>query len=114
MLSSGINEEKENTKRLYANDEIINTENYLQQEPQTKELKLYPNPNNGIFKIVANFPLTDIANFKVINLLGISVYETSNLVSNTVQLQTFAIGQFFVIAILKDGTLLTQKMIIQR
>ena len=80
----------------------------------TPNIKLHPNPNNGTFNIDANFPLSDIANFKVINLLGIPIYETQNITSNTVQLQNSVSGQFFVIMILKDGSVLTQRMVIQK
>jgi len=75
--------------------------------------KLYPNPNNGKFQLDANFPLTDIGNLKILNLLGVTVYETQNLTSNIIQLPTSATGTFFVVMILKDGTVLTQKMVVQ-
>jgi len=48
------------------------------------------------------------------NLLGVSVYETQTLVSNTIQLNNASAGQHFVVIILKDGTVLTQKMMVQR
>jgi hypothetical protein len=86
----------------------------LQAEVNGKEITLYPNPNNGTFQIGANFPLTDIANFRIMNLLGVPIYETQNLASNTIQVGTPATGHFFVIIILKDGSVLTTKMIIQR
>ena len=81
---------------------------------QNKYCNIYPNPNSGAFQIETNFPLTDIANIKVINPLGATVYETQNLFSNTIQLPAFASGQHFVIVMLKDGTVLTQKMMLQR
>jgi len=34
--------------------------------------------------------------------------------SNTIQLPTFATGTFFVVIMLKDGSILTQKMMIQK
>jgi len=78
------------------------------------EINLFPNPNTGTFNIEANFPLTEIASLKITNLLGIPVYETQKLTSNNIQLQTSAPGQYFVIMMLKDGSMLTQKMMIQR
>ena len=95
----------------YLQSLLINNTNLTNQGPS---LKLYPNPNKGTFNIDANFPLTDIANFKIVNLLGVPIYETQNVASNIVRLQNSASGQFFVIMILKDGTVLTQKMIIQK
>jgi len=41
-------------------------------------------------------------------------YETQNLFSNTIQLPASASGLHFVVVMLKDGTVLTQKMVIQR
>ncbi|MDR2970958.1 MAG: T9SS type A sorting domain-containing protein [Bacteroidales bacterium] len=75
---------------------------------------IIPNPNPGTFKLETNFLLSDIANLKIVNLFGVSVYETKNQTSNTVQLQNAAPGQYFVVMILKDGTVLTQKMVVQR
>ena len=78
-----------------------------------KRIKLYPNPNPGTFQLEANFPLSDITHFKVTNLLGIPVYETQQITSNTIQLQNPAVGTHFVVIILKDGSVLTQKMMVQ-
>ena len=55
----------------------------------------------------------DIGNLKITNVLGITVYESQNVSSNTIQLQNFAAGLHFVVIILKDGTVLTQKMVVQ-
>ena len=76
--------------------------------------KLYPNPNNGTFQIETNFPISEIVKFKVVNLLGVSIYENLNVISNTIQLQTPATGTVFVIMMLKNGTMLREKMVIQK
>jgi hypothetical protein len=86
----------------------------IEINPINAEIKLYPNPNPGIFQLETNFPLSDIANLKIINLLGATIYETQNLSSNTIQLPNFASGLHFVVIILKDGSLLTQKTMVQR
>jgi hypothetical protein len=75
---------------------------------------IIPNPNSGTFQLETNFPLTDIANLKIVNLFGVSVYETKTITEHTLQLQNSASGMFFVVIILKDGTVLTQKMVVQR
>jgi hypothetical protein len=85
-----------------------------QDENVTHTFSIIPNPNPGTFQIETNFPLTDIANLKITNMLGATVYETQNFISNTIQLQTAATGTFLVVIILKDGTMLTQKMVMQR
>jgi hypothetical protein len=86
----------------------------LQEENTAPNFTIIPNPNPGTFQIETNFPLTDIAHLKITNMLGAPVYETQNLISNTIQLPYSASGQHFVIVILKDGTVLTQKMMLQR
>ena len=85
----------------------------LQEVIQNRKITIHPNPNNGSFTIDANFPLTDIGNLKITNLMGATVYETQKVASNTVQLQNPAKGTFFVVMILKDGSVLTRKMVVQ-
>jgi hypothetical protein len=55
-----------------------------------------------------------IIKIKVINLQGATIYETQQVTSNTIQLPTVASGQLIVAMILKDGVVLTQKMVVQR
>jgi len=86
----------------------------LQTETPAPTFSIIPNPNPGTFQIETNFPLTDILHTKVVNLLGVTVYEAQNPTSNTIQLPAFASGQHFVMVMLKDGTVLTQKMMLQR
>ena len=86
----------------------------LSQLKIPNEINLIPNPNNGAFQLETNFSLSEISNLKISNLLGLTVYETQNLTSNTIQLQNVPAGLFFVVMILKDGSVLTQKMMIQR
>ena len=86
----------------------------ISDETSPPTLSVIPNPNTGAFQVETNFSLSEIAHFKIINSLGATVYETQNLFSNTIQLQNSASGLHFVVAMLKDGTMLTQKMVIQR
>jgi len=95
----------------YLQNFATNITNFTNQIPN---FTLYPNPSNGSFNIETNFPLTDIAHLKIVNLIGATVYETQNVVSNTVQLPRPTAGTFFVVMILKDGAVLTQKMIVKR
>jgi len=46
--------------------------------------------------------------------MGATVYESQNVTEHTIQLQNSASGQYFVVMILKDGNVLTQKMVVQR
>ena len=101
-------------------DENINdligeiTHTPLSQPQNSHEINLLPNPNIGTFQLETNFPLTDIANFRITNLLGVSVYESNTLSLNTIELQSAPSGIYFIVMMLKDGTVLTQKMMIQR
>ena len=45
---------------------------------------------------------------------NVPVYETEKLTTNTIQLQNAANGLYFVVVFLKDGTMLTQKMMVGR
>ena len=85
-----------------------------QIEKQTDNFFIIPNPNSGTFQIEPNFPLSDIAHLKVVDVMGTTVYETQNVTANTIQLQTPAQGQFFVVVFLKEGGMITKKMLIQR
>jgi len=80
----------------------------------TPNFVIIPNPNLGTFQLETNFPLSDIEYLKITNLLGIPVYEAQNPTSNTIQLPATASGQHFVVLMLKNGKVLTQKMMVQR
>jgi hypothetical protein len=112
--SKSLNEGYDETENLdipqYSSSGSLN----IQDEIITPSFSIIPNPNPGTFQLETNFPLTDIVNLKVTNTLGAIVYETQNLTSNTIQLATSASGMFFVVIHLKDGTVLTQKMMVQR
>ena len=85
----------------------------LHSATATPNLVIIPNPNPGVFQLETNFPLTSIGNLKITNLMGATVYETQKVTSNTVQLQNPSSGTFFVVMILKDGAVLTRKMVVQ-
>ncbi|MCL2435763.1 MAG: T9SS type A sorting domain-containing protein [Lentimicrobiaceae bacterium] len=78
------------------------------------QFTITPNPNPGTFQLETNFPLTNIAHLKILTPLGATLYETQTLSSHTIQLPTSATGLHFVVIMLKDGAVLTQKMVIQR
>jgi len=85
-----------------------------QNENTSPGFTIIPNPNPGVFQLETNFPLSEVAILKVVNSLGATVYDTQNLASNTIHLPSSASGQHFVMLILKEGTVLTQKMMIRR
>jgi len=79
-----------------------------------EQISISPNPNSGTFQLETNFSLSDITNLKVMDMLGVTVYETKNITSNIISLENSAAGFYFVVIILKDGTVLTQKMMKQQ
>ena len=79
-----------------------------------KGFTISPNPNAGTFQLETNFPLSDIDHLKITNTVGAVVYESQHLTSNEIQLQNTAPGLYFVVMVLKEGTVLTQKVMVQR
>ena len=95
-------------------NELMEVSNLSSAQPQpAHELNIVPNPNNGSFQMEANFPLSDIAHLKIVNLLGVPVLETQRVVSHTIQLENAVNGPYFVVMILKDGSVITRKMMVQ-
>ena len=103
---------------LTTNDEkpyyLMRTEDILANNFFKPNFKLSPNPNTGAFKIETNFPVTEVARLKITNTLGVSVYETQTLSSQEIQLPNASAGLYFVVVLLNDGTVLNQKMMIQK
>jgi hypothetical protein len=93
---------------------IEKSKSRLSRNEVSYQINLLPNPNPGAFKIETNFPVTEVAHLKITNTLGTTVYETQYLTSNEIQLQNAGTGFYFVVMILKDGTVLTQKMMVQQ
>jgi len=85
----------------------------LQSATTPPKFTIIPNPNSGTFQLETNFPLSDISNLKISNLLGATVYETQYVSSYTIQLPNSAAGQYFVVIVFKDGTVLRQKMVVR-
>ncbi|MCL2289258.1 MAG: T9SS type A sorting domain-containing protein [Bacteroidetes bacterium] len=113
-MGKSLNEESEETENLDP-PQSLSLDNPMQQdENAAPHFSILPNPNPGTFQLETNFSLTAIGNLKIINSLGATIYENQELTSNTIQLQTTATGTFFVVIILKDGAVLTRKMVIQR
>jgi len=85
-----------------------------QNETITPHFSILPNPNAGTFQLETNFSLSDIDHLKITNTVGTVVYESQFLVSNEIQLQNTAPGLYFVVMVLKEGMVLTQKVMVQR
>ena len=66
---------------------IVNNKNNL-------EINLFPNPNNGTFKIELLSAKNDIINIKIINSLGLVVYEKSKIHINKYYSKTIDLSDF--------------------
>jgi len=86
----------------------------FQDDNSVPRFSIIPNPNAGTFQLETNFPITAIETLKITNMLGVPVYESQNVTSPTIQLPASASGQHVVVLSLKDGTVLSQKMMLQR
>ena len=115
------------TYKMVKNDELFNELDSMNQmlhadidnimslgETTSPHFTIIPNPNSGVFHLETNFSLSEISNLKISNLLGVTVFETQNVTEHTLKLQNSASGVFFVVMILKDGTMIRQKMVIQK
>ena len=111
-IENNITHIVENAKHITEDD--TDTIDIIENNTASHTINLYPNPNSGTFQLETNFPLSEITNLKITNPLGITVYKTQNVTEHTIQLQNSASGMFFVVINLKDGTVLTQKMMVQR
>ena len=95
------------------NDIILEEFTPLSQLQIPHKINILPNPNSGTFQIETNFPLSEISNLKISNLIGTTIYETQHVTEQPIQLPNSTSGLFFVVIILKDGSVLTQKMVVQ-
>jgi hypothetical protein len=111
-LSSDSESEEPETPAPFFSPKIENHEYSNNNVPPS--FSIIPNSNPGNFQLETNFPLSEIDNLIIKNLLGVTVYEAQNLTSNIIQLQNSPAGQYFVVMILKNGNVLTRKMTVQR
>ncbi len=75
-------------------------------------LGIYPNPNNGIFKIeLGNY--FEVNNIKVYNLIGEKVYEINNVSSDiiSIDLSAYSKGLFFVKTKTKEGIYINKVLV---
>jgi hypothetical protein len=110
--SSTEEPEKSENHNISSSPPFTNTN--FQNGNTVPDFSVIPNPNSGAFQLETNFPLSHIGNLKITNTLGAIVYESRNIDSNNIQLQNSGTGLYFVVMMLKDGTLLTQKMMLQQ
>jgi len=76
----------------------------------TDIIKIYPNPNEGSFKIESSKPIKSV---NIINPMGILIYSETFSKSNVNINANFRKGIFFVKVILDDGSLITRQILIK-
>jgi hypothetical protein len=103
-------EEPENTTPLLS---PTNENTVFQNKNAPPNFSIIPNPNSGTFQLETNFSLSEISNLKISNLIGTPIYETQHVTEQPIQLPNSASGMLFVVIMLKDGAVLTQKMVVQ-
>jgi hypothetical protein len=82
-----------------------------------KDLEIFPNPNNGTFKIIADFPASTDLLVRVQNLTGQTVYssregEVMGLTTFTVNLQDQPAGMY-IVSLVSDGKAVNRTVVIE-
>lgn len=92
------------------NDDII-----IPEEPRSQdiEIRIIPNPNNGMFMVQTNN--TETKSITVQNLIGNTVYQSNNTMTNNIEidLRNYSVGVYIVQVNYADGKTNTGKVIIE-
>ncbi len=79
-------------------------------ENTLENIKIFPNPSNGIINIESSF--NESYSIKVIDLLGNSIYSDSKIGASTIDLSPFGTGVYFI-QLSNNGTTISKRVIIQ-
>jgi hypothetical protein len=87
------------------------------QPSQVQEMKIYPNPSNGKFNLTVSTTSNDVVDLKVVNSVGMNVYERKNIEINgtfneEINLQNLAQGVYSVV-LSNQSNQLVRKLIIK-
>jgi hypothetical protein len=88
------------------------SQNGLSDDPQSKHITIYPNPNDGTFTLSTNFDPQEIVSIRIFNLLGNTVFEQNGIIHTQITLPNPTAGMYFLKAILQSG-IITQKFVVQ-
>lgn len=91
---------------------IIADKKYEEKLINDEEIKLYPNPNNGLFYIdIGNFKNAEIS---IYDSLGKLVYikSSTKIKTNEVQISNYSAG-VYIVKVTEEGKTATRKLVIQ-
>lgn len=83
---------------------------------EPKEIKIYPNPNTGLFFVKLNTTTNLAVSLEIVNLMGISVYQQDNVQSSVVSIDMSSISSgLYLVKIFSetDELLFTEKLVIE-
>ncbi len=92
--------------RIYIN-ECDSYTDVIEYSGINRQLKVYPNPTTGLFKIVT----TDVASVEVFDILGQKVISVVKYDGKYLDLSNFSSGPYFVRIISDSGIILSSKLI---
>ena len=87
-------------------------DNYRENLNTSKEVFIYPNPNNGSFYVSLSINEEEITGIKVFDTMGKIIYSNNRFNGGEVILPNAKQGLYYVVVTLKDKTI-TEKIIIQ-
>ena len=96
-------------------DDLLNTANefYDNSDINDLNLRIFPNPNEGIFNVVIDESLDKKAKLEIFNLLGNKVYESYFILSERVTLDQYRDRVLFIKVTYKDSYSI-RKVIIEK
>lgn len=102
--------ELENFNNSDSNIENDNSVVILQSEKNG--IKIYPNPNTGVFNIENNNDVFRVFSIKVINIMGKTVYHKESISAGKtkINIKSQQKGIYFV-KVMANGKIITKKMV---
>ena len=87
-------------------------------ENTLNNINVYPNPNTGVFNIELNSTISENISIKIINILGVTVYEQDNIsivgnFTKVMELSKFDKGIYFLNVEGKSGQLIRKKIVVE-
>jgi hypothetical protein len=95
------------------NDTIVSKENIK----NVKYFNIYPNPNNGIFRLDVKLDKTDNINIQIFDIMNKEIYN-KNFKNMSELLETINLSEYsngiYILQLTTSDTLVKEKMLIQK